>query len=183
MPRVVITGGPGSGKTTLLKELDARGFATVGDSAREVIAERLARGEAPRPDLPAFARQILGRDIANYHATAPAGAWIFFDRGVPDSIAFVHEVSPLPDRELHEMLGTYKVHPTVFVLPPWQEIYCTDSERDQTFDDARRVHDRVVRWYRACGYNLDEVPREPTSQRAAHVVGVLGLRARDRVTK
>jgi predicted ATPase len=66
MPHVIVTGGPGAGKTTLLAELAARGYATVDESARAIIAERLARGESPRPDQGAFAREILRRDIDKY---------------------------------------------------------------------------------------------------------------------
>ena len=44
MSRVVLTGGPGAGKTTLLATLAAMGFTTVEESARAIIAERLARG-------------------------------------------------------------------------------------------------------------------------------------------
>jgi predicted ATPase len=174
MPRVAVTGGPGAGKTTLLDELAAMGFAIVDDSARAIIAERRARGEAPRPDLPAFAREILRRDLVKYRAAERVASWVFFDRSVVDAIAFLHEVSPLPERDLVEMLTAYRVHPTVFVLPPWQEIYTTDAERDQTFEDAQRVHAWVVQWYRSCGYLLHEVPRAPAPERAAHVLRVLG---------
>jgi predicted ATPase len=50
MPHVIVTGGPGAGKTTLLAELAARGYATVEESARAIIRERLARGASRRPD-------------------------------------------------------------------------------------------------------------------------------------
>ena len=61
MPCVVITGGPGAGKTTLLTELGRRGFATVAESARALIAERLAAGQGPRPDPWDFAVTGLAR--------------------------------------------------------------------------------------------------------------------------
>jgi IS30 family transposase len=56
MPQVIISGAPGVGKTTLLAELSRLGYATVTESAREVISERLARGQPPRPDPETFAR-------------------------------------------------------------------------------------------------------------------------------
>jgi len=49
MRRVTLSGGPGAGKTSLLAELSRRGYSTVSDSARELIAERMARGwRSPR---------------------------------------------------------------------------------------------------------------------------------------
>jgi predicted ATPase len=71
------------------------------------------------------------------------------------------------------MLATYPFHRTVFVLPPWEAIYSTDDERDQTFADAVDVHGRVVQWYRSCGYVLNEVPRLPVALRVEHVLQTL----------
>ena len=173
MPHVIVTGGPGAGKTTLLTELAARGYATVDESARAIIAERLARGESPRPDPIAFAREILSRDIEKYVNRPPTPEWIFFDRGLIEAIGMLHEAAPLSVSELQSMLASYPFHPTVFVLPPWEAIYATDSERDQSFAEAVRVHARIVEWYRSSGYVLDEVPRLPVAGRADHVLRVL----------
>lgn len=89
--RVVLTGSHGAGKTSVLEALAALGHATVGDSARAIIAERLARGADRRPDPATFARTILRRDIEQ--------CWVFFDRGVIDALGMLHEVSPLPPGE------------------------------------------------------------------------------------
>jgi hypothetical protein len=59
------------------------------------------------------------------------------------------------------MLAEYEFHRSVFVLPPWESIYTTDAERDQSFAEAVAVHARIVEWYTACGYVLHEVPRLP----------------------
>ena len=173
MPRVVLTGGPGAGKTTLLGELAAMGYATVEESARAIIAERLAAGGSRRPDLPTFAREILRRDIEKYLGQPHTSDWIFFDRGVIDALGLLQEVSPLPAHELEALLSTYRFHPSVFILPPWEAIYANDAERDQSFAEAVDVHARVVQWYRSCGYTLFEVPRLPVPHRARHVLRIL----------
>jgi predicted ATPase len=177
MPHVIVTGGPGAGKTTLLTELAAMGYATVEESARAIIAERLACGASPRPDARAFAQEILRRDIEKYVNQPRTSNWVFFDRGLIDALAMVHEASPLPSTELQAMLSAYPFHRTTFVLPPWEAIYATDSERDQSFAEAIEVHAKLVRWYRSCGYVLNEVPRLPVAQRAAHVLRVLSASA------
>ena len=173
MPHVIVTGGPGTGKTTLLAELAAMGYATVDESARDIIAERLARGVSPRPDAGSFAREILRRDIAKYLNQPHTSEWVFFDRGLVEAIGMLHEASPLSTSELASMLATYPFHATVFVLPPWEAIYATDAERDQSFADAVDVHARVVHWYRSCGYILNEVPRLSVAERAEHVLQTL----------
>jgi predicted ATPase len=170
---VIVTGGPGAGKTTLLGELAAMGYATVEESARAIIAERLARGASPRPDALAFAKEILRRDIEKYVNQPRTSKWVFFDRGLIEALGMLHEASPLPSNELESMLASYRFHATVFVLPPWEGIYANDTERDQSFAEAVEVHGKIVRWYRSCGYVLNEVPRLPVARRAEHVLGIL----------
>ena len=173
MPHVIVTGGPGAGKTALLSRLAKLGYFTVEDSARAIIAKRVARGDSPRPDLVTFAREILRRDIEKYLHQPRTPEWVFFDRGIVDALGLLQEVAPLSDLELHTTLASYPFHPSVFILPPWAAIYATDAERDQSFAEAVHVHDKVVAWYRSCGYDLHEVPRLPVRQRAEHVLRVL----------
>jgi len=177
VPHVILTGGPGAGKTTLLAELAAMGYATVDESARAVIAERLARGASARPDALAFAQEILRRDVEKYLDRPRTAEWVFFDRGLIDALGMLHEASPLSSVELASMLTAYPFHAIVFVLPPWEAIYANDAERDQSFADAVDVHARVVHWYRSCGYVLNEVPRLPITQRADHVLRTLAASA------
>ena len=173
MYRVVLTGGPGAGKTTLLRELAALGYVTVEESARAIIAERLAVELPRRPDPLTFAREILARDIEKYVGQSHAAKWVFYDRGVIEALGMVQEVSPLSAQELAAMLATYPFHSSVFVLPPWEAIYTTDSERDQSFVDAVNVHAKIVQRYRSCGYVLHEVPCLPSQQRAQYVLQIL----------
>jgi len=174
MPPVIITGGPGAGKTTLLAELAVRGYATVDESARAIIAERRARGESPRPDAMAFAQEILRRDIDKYLQEQRNPRWVFFDRGLVEALGMLNEASPLSADELENRLAEYPFHATVFVLPPWEGIYANDAERDQSFADAVAVHAEIVEWYTSCGYALNEVPRLPVTQRVEYVLRVLG---------
>jgi predicted ATPase len=173
MPHVIVTGGPGAGKTALLSALAELGYITVEDSARAIIAERLASGESPRPDLVTFAREILRRDIDKYIRQPRTREWVFFDRGIVDAIGLLQEVAPLSGLELHTTLAWYPFHHSVFILPPWEAIYATDAERDQSFAEAVHVHSKVVAWYRACGYLLHEVPCLPIPDRAQYVLRVL----------
>ena len=173
MHRVVITGGPGAGKTTLLNALAAMGYPIVAESARSIIAERLSRGESPRPSPLLFAQEILRRDVEKYASQPNTSDWVFFDRGAIEAIGMLHSVSPLTQSELTAMLAAYPFHSPVFILPPWEDIYTNDAERDQSFADAVDVHARVVDWYGFCGCALHEVPRISAKERAIHVLQVL----------
>ena len=172
MRRIVVTGGPGAGKTTLLAALRARGYRTVDESARAIIKERLASGLSPRPPALEFARQILNRDIAMYQQT-PELDLVFFDRSIVEALCMVNQAAPLEANELHACLSQYPYERHIFILPPWEAIYTTDSERDQAFAEAVRVHDTVTEWYRRCEYEIIDVPTGTVADRCAYVLRAL----------
>jgi predicted ATPase len=173
MPRVVITGGPGAGKTNLLVALQDRGYSIVGDAARAIIQNRRKLGLSPRPGAAEFAQEVLDADIDGFvrHATTPG--YVFYERGVLDSLGMLSHVVPLGESELDSWLSLYPYFPKVFILPPWSEIYTNDAERDHTFAHAEKVHAAAAAWYRSCGYQLFEVPRVSVAERCAYVLQVL----------
>jgi predicted ATPase len=156
--RVAVSGGPGAGKTTTLNALRSRGHTVIPEVARALIAERRADGLPPRPRPLEFARTILARDIAQYESTEGADGIVFFDRSIVDALGMLAALDQLPPAELDEHLARYPLHPTVLVFPPWKEIYRTDSERDQTFDESVTVYESICRWYGRCGYEPMIVP-------------------------
>ena len=87
----------------------------------------------------------------------------------------VNQAAPLEGSELRARHSHYPYDRRVFVLPPWETIYTTDSERDQTFADAVQVHDTLVRWYRECEYEIIEVPTGTVAERCAHVLRALAV--------
>ena len=175
--RVVFTGGPGAGKTRLLQALASHGHAVVGETARAIIKGRQAQGLAPRPDPRAFAEAILARDIDNYHRFGDSRL-VLFDRGVPDALCMLEQCDPSRHAELVAVAAQYPYHPKAFFLPPWQAIFETDAERDQSFADALRVYPPLAEWYRACGYQIVEVPRAGVVDRCAFVLQSLDAGSR-----
>lgn len=173
--RIVITGGPGAGKSTLLAVLAARGYRCVDENARAVIRQRKAVGLAPRPAPLAFAQQILRLDVAAYEHAGTADGPVFFDRSALDALGMLDELGALTPSALHDALRTYRYTSPVLLLPPWREIYRTDTERDQSFEDSVRVHDALARWYVRCGYALVTVPPAPVDERCAFVLGTLDI--------
>jgi len=170
MQGVVFTGGPGAGKTTVLHALKSQGYNVVEETARTIIQERKRQGLSPRPDPHAFANEILRIDIDKYERLAGVSGYVFFDRGVLDALCMLDQVTPLPHAELDALLRKYPYDTRVFCFPPWEGIYSCDTERDQTFADAVRVHATIVQWYRRCNYEVIEVPRLPTIERCAYIL-------------
>jgi predicted ATPase len=173
MSRIIITGGPGSGKTTLVRELQARGYAIAGDSARTIIQDRRQRGLSPRPSAYEFTNEVLRMDIENFVLHAATPGHVFFDRSVLDALCSLDRVTPLSESELSMWLSKYQYCSKVFVLPPWREIYTNDAERDHTFEHAESINSITEDWYQRCRYQLVEVPRISVAERCAYILRTL----------
>ena len=171
--RVAVTGGPGAGKTTVLTALASRGFTVMEESARSIIADRLYRGLDPRPEPEAFAEEILAADLLKYEQSAAASGIVFFDRSLIDAMGMLAELGRLTDERRDSLLRKYPFHESTLVFPPWQEIYRTDSERDQTFEEAARVFESVSGWYGRCGYSLHEIAPGTVEERIRLVLSAV----------
>jgi predicted ATPase len=85
----------------------------------------------------------------------------------------VNQAARLEAHELRALLSQYRYDRHVFVLPPWEAIYTTDRERDQTFAEALQVHETLTRWYRRCEYQIIEVPIGTVAERCTCVLRAL----------
>lgn len=167
MQRIVLTGGPGAGKTTTINLLNHLGFETGRDAARSIIRERKKAGLPPRPDPITFAQQVLDQEMKAYRS--PASSPSFFERGVVDAVAFMVETGGMTEVEAGPLLEACP-YQAVFVFPPWEEIYCMDEERDQTFAHAERVFEATLAFYRDHGYKPVQVPLLPPPDRVQFIL-------------
>jgi predicted ATPase len=168
----VISGGPGSGKTAVLRELARRGFPFAPEAARQIIQEQVQGGGTALPwrDRKAFALLMLERSIESYLAHTPVAGPMFSDRGIPDTLGYARLID-LPEEDfILDACRRYRYAPLVFLAPPWKEIYETDSERIQDFAEAERTFAHLVEVYRQCEYEICELPRVTTAERAQFIL-------------
>ena len=170
----VLSGGPGGGKTTVLRALAERGFRVSPESARQIIKRRMAAGLPRRPDPVSFAREILTADIDSYRSFDAVSDPVFFDRGVLDALYMLDAESALARDQAERYIQDFPYNRTVFLLSPWEEIYATDSERDQTFEQAIEVCEGMRRWYQQWGYEILEVPHSHIEARVSFILGATG---------
>ncbi|WP_136246935.1 AAA family ATPase [Halomonas borealis] len=168
--RFVVTGGPGGGKTTILSALAERGYRVVSESARRIIKERLAAGLTPRADPVSFAQEILRSDIERYRGAVGCDHTVFFDRGVLDALYMLDAEGALTNDEIAQYVQKFPYNGIVFLLPPWEEIYGTDSERDQSFEESIVVFEGMKKWYSEWGYETLEVPRDKIDERVSFIL-------------
>jgi predicted ATPase len=169
---VVLTGGPGSGKSSLIEALHHRGHARSVEAGRAIIQEQMAIGgrAVPWEDPTLFAELMLSWEMRSYDIAARCPGTVFFDRGMPDVIGYVRLIGlPVPPH-MQKAAETLRYNRRVFIAPAWREIFHTDEERKQSFDEAVRTYDAMVATYNGCGYELIEIPRVPVEERVRFVL-------------
>ena len=172
----VLTGSPGSGKTTLIDRLATYGGVRVmAEAGRSIIRDQVAIGGKALPwdDRAAYAELMLAAEMRSYReASAHPGA-VMFDRGVPDVIGYL-TLCRLPVPPHVEAAGRlFRYSAKAFIAPPWRDVYETDAERKQSFEEAEATYDAMVEVYRSLGYELIELPRASVEDRAAFVQDII----------
>lgn len=158
--KYIITGGPGAGKTSLLQALERAGYFCSEEASRRVIAEEVSKGSQCLPwiNLPCFAGKVLNRMINAYTETAANTGITFFDRGIPDIIAYLKAAAQPVDDRYYNALSQHPYQPIAFILPPWKNIYVNDAERWQTYEEAVHLYASIRETYQALGFTLIEMP-------------------------
>jgi predicted ATPase len=168
----VVTGGPGSGKTTVLLELEKRGFKFVPEIAREIIRQQVRSGGIALPwgDREHYTRLMLERSIESYREQVPGIEPRFCDRGIPDTLSYARLIGLKDDKAIRLACRQYRYGTKVFVAPAWKEIYQTDSERKQDFDEAVKTTDILKKVYSELKYELVELPKSSAADRADFIL-------------
>lgn len=164
----ILTGGPGVGKTAVLNELASCGYATVPEIARAIIKEQLATGGGALPwkNKEHYLEQMFLKSVESYtHALTKNAQPLFFDRGLPDAFCYATLIGKPLSAEMEAAARTCRYAPKVFIFPPWQEIYETDSERKQDWKEAEATFELMKKTYGYYGYEVIEVPKDTIANR------------------
>jgi predicted ATPase len=179
---VVITGGPGSGKTSLVNYLGSLGYATVPESAIQIIAElNRERGIQAqiewRKGHPAeFTRLVMVRmDALEAACTAGGQELVFCDRGRPDALAYSEISGTELDREIWPLIEGRR-YLRVFLLDTLSDFPARpDTGRTSNRERSLRLHGLLLKAYRSLGYEPLRVPELSIEDRAQLVLSELGL--------
>ncbi|WP_082461156.1 AAA family ATPase [Devosia sp. Leaf64] len=177
---IIISGCSGGGKSTLLTELSRRGFAVIEEPGRRIVIEEEAAGGSALPwlDLKGFLTRAVSLSREDLATASTLDGPVFFDRGLFDALSGLAEVTG--NRGVLYEAGYPSFHKTVFLTPPWPEIYRRDAERQHGLDAALVEYERLKRDYPAMGYDVIELPKIPVVARADFVISTLGLQQHSR---
>ncbi|MBC2840372.1 AAA family ATPase [Robiginitalea sp. SC105] len=180
--RIVITGGPGTGKTALVRRLEELGHTCFHEVIREMTLK--ARQEEPDAghrtnplafvqDPLAFNQKILEGRMEQFRAASDLQAsLVFYDRGLPDIIAYMDYFDQPYDGQFTDPCDELRYDMAV-VLPPWKEIYRQDHERLESFEEACEIHRHLERSYQECGYRIKALPPGPVDTRIRDLLDMI----------
>jgi predicted ATPase len=176
--KIVITGGPSTGKTSLIERLGKEGFHCFPEVIRSMTLD--AKNEAGLsyfttnpiavvPDPLEFNRKIMDARMQHFKAsTGMALPVVFFDRGIPDVLAYMDYFDQEYGPEFIDALESHR-YDSIFLLPMWQEIYTSDSERFERYEEALEIHKLLHQTYTRFGYRVVEVPKDTIERRVAFI--------------
>jgi predicted ATPase len=172
----IFTGGPGSGKTSVVEALRACGFACVSEVGRQIIKEQIAIGgdALHTADAVKYRDLMLSRSIYTYNRVVERSAPVFFDRGIPELVGYGDLIGAETPAYIHKAADLFRYNKRVFIMPPWQEIYCQDDERKQDYAEAVATYRFAAEIYPKLGYELLEVPKTSVAGRVDFVLASIG---------
>ena len=166
----ILTGSPGSGKSSILTALSKKSFSVIEEPARKILAQqRLIDGEGVYDRNPFLFKELMLSCMLTDYEHASKHDIVFFDRGIPDIIAYSKNFGLISGAEL-QASKIYRYNTMVFFLPAWKDIYVNDTERKISFEQAQIFEDDLRQIYKKLGYQLVDVPFNPIEDRVSFIL-------------
>lgn len=169
---IVIIGGPGTGKSSIIESLINKGYCCYPEISREVTLEAQKRGieQLFLEDPLLFSQMLLDGRIKQFeNAQNEPHKHVFIDRGIPDVVAYLNYIGDEYPAHFNQACLD-KIYTKIFILPPWEEIYKSDSERYENFNQAKIIYDHLTKTYIKYGYELIEVPKDTIDNRILFIL-------------
>lgn len=178
--KIVITGGPATGKTSVVQGLENAGYKCYHEIIRDLTLAAKETGDLQSQTINPIAsvsnplefnRKLLEGRIGQYNlARNVEEEVVYFDRGIPDILAYMDYFDQSQRSEFTDAAKTYR-YDAIFLLPMWKQIFATDEERFESYDEALKIQARLRETYSNYGYDLIEVPRDSIENRMNFILG------------
>jgi predicted ATPase len=162
--RFVVTGTSGTGKTSLIDELRKQGMVCFAEPGRKVLTSGSDEAKL-RPEP--FVEEMLTQSLSDYREASNMPT-AFYDRGLPDIVAYAHRFR-VPISRYQKASETYRYQSTIFVAPPWQEIFANDEVRRASFEEYLEFHELILNIYQKLDYSIRILPKISVAERAEYI--------------
>jgi predicted ATPase len=172
---IVLSGCSGGGKSSLLAELGRRGYAIYEEPGRQVVKEQLLIGgdALPWENVDLFLELTISRSINHLVDAARSDRIAFFDRAIIDQVNGYRARGMEIPKHLLSAVEHFRYRKSVFMVPPWREIFANDAERRHSFEDSVAMYDALVATYEHFGYEPVVIPKTDIAARADFVLARL----------
>lgn len=145
--------------------------AKESGSSSKLVSNPLAFVDDPY----AFNSQLLQARITDFKkGDKMSGEVLFYDRGIPDVLAYMNYFQQPYEDHFRKACENHR-YDAVFLLPPWEDIYVSDNERLETFEEAISIHYHLRSTYEAYGYEPVLVAEGTVQERAEAILKKLNL--------
>jgi len=164
----VVTGGPSSGKTKVIEYLAFLGYRIFPEAARLLLDIEQSKGKTIkelRKNEIEFQKKVLQMKIEAERRLPPKQI-IFFDRGIPDSIAYyrLYRENPAPVIKASQK----RKYKKVFLLE--QLPFEKDYARIEDEDFAKNIQQLLYQSYLDLGYEVVKVPLGTIEERVKFIL-------------
>lgn len=177
--RIVITGGPSTGKTVVIEALEQKGYHCLAEVIRAMTMAQKAKNNelvfetnpiVSVDDPKTFNQTILDARVEQYRSTLESfDELVFFDRGIPDVLAYMDCFDQTYDESFKEACKQYR-YDFIFLMPPWKDIHISDNERFETFEESLRINTCLLNSYTKFGYDVQLVPKDTIANRVDFIL-------------
>jgi predicted ATPase len=182
--KIVITGGPATGKTAIIDDLIAKNYICYEEVIRKLTAKAQDSGDITEAhsnpialvsDSEKFNTTLINLRIDDFKAAEQLDTKVcFFDRGMPDVLAYMSYFNQSIGGKFIDICNTH-TYDFIFLLPPWKAIYTDDEERFETFEQASDIYHKLKEAYQQFGYQIIEVPFGSIEDRTNFIIAQLNL--------
>ena len=173
--KIALIGGPSSGKTTLINALKSDGYYCMEEISRQITLDAQEKGidQLFLKDPILFSEELLlGRQNQFTEADTMNQDLVFFDRGLPDIVAYLDYLGNSYPESFKTICSKYK-YDYIFILKPWKAIYEQDNERYETFEQAVEINEFLLKSYSEFGYTIIETPFGTVKERVNFIINRL----------
>tara|TARA_B100000795_G_scaffold269483_1_gene258983 strand:- start:789 stop:1331 length:543 start_codon:yes stop_codon:yes gene_type:complete len=177
--KIVLIGGPGTGKSSVLEELKNRGFFCMQEVSREVTLKAQKDGidQLFLKDPILFSQLLLeGRENQYIRAINSNSNLVFFDRGLPDIHAYMDYTNKEYPTYFKEKSLKFR-YDYVFLFKPWREIFKSDNERYESFEESVIIDTYLQKSYKELNYIIINVPFNTIEKRTDFILNWIKISA------
>jgi len=172
--KIVITGGPSTGKTSLIEAMQNSGYFCYPEVIRQMTLDAKKNGSLSNYETNPIASVVNPLDFNNKILAARLDQYresqerqepfVFFDRGMPDILAYMNYYGQVPPQEFTSVIKNHRYN-LIFHLPMWRNIFVHDDERFESYADALKINECLLDTYNDLNYEVIEIPKSSVVER------------------